>query len=94
MLFRNNSNSYGKYEDGNKLSYKEFQKHFDYHSPDLKIDFDKIYKQMKKLATETIKATHIQIDPNRNKDTFELFGYDFMVDENQKVWLIEVNTNP
>lgn len=89
------SNSYGKYEDGNKLSYKEFQKHFNFHCPEMKIDFEKkIYPQMKKLATDTIKATFLQIDPNKNLHTFELFGYDFMVDENQKVWLIEVNTNP
>lgn len=61
----------------------------------MKIDFEKkIYPQMKKLATDTIKATYIQIDPNKNLHTFELFGYDFMIDENQKVWLIEVNTNP
>lgn len=90
-----NSNSYGKYEDGNKLSYKEFQKHFDFHCPEAKIDFQKrIYPQMKKLATDTIKATYQRIDPNRNLHSFELFGYDFMIDENQKVWLIEVNTNP
>jgi len=25
---------------------------------------------------------------------FELFGYDFIIDEKFKVWLIEVNTNP
>jgi D-alanine-D-alanine ligase-like ATP-grasp enzyme len=25
---------------------------------------------------------------------FEIFGYDFMIDENMKAWLIEVNTNP
>ena len=26
--------------------------------------------------------------------SFELFGYDFFVDSDFKVWLIEVNTNP
>lgn len=49
---------------------------------------------MKKLVTDTVKATYIQIDPHRRHHSFELFGYDFMIDENQKVWLIEVNTNP
>lgn len=28
------------------------------------------------------------------KNTHELFGYDFMIDENYKVWLIEVNSSP
>jgi hypothetical protein len=68
------SNAYGKYEDGNKLSYNEFQKHFDFHCPEMKIQFEKkIYPQMKKLATDTIKATHMQIDKNSNRHSFELF---------------------
>ena len=25
---------------------------------------------------------------------FEIFGYDFMIDNNGKLWLIEINTNP
>ena len=30
----------------------------------------------------------------RRKYCFELFGYDFLIDEDFRVWLIEVNTNP
>jgi tubulin monoglycylase TTLL3/8 len=29
-----------------------------------------------------------------NKNCFEVFGYDFMIDEDLKLYLIEVNTNP
>jgi tubulin monoglycylase TTLL3/8 len=28
------------------------------------------------------------------KNAFEIFGLDFIVDENLKVWLIEVNSSP
>jgi hypothetical protein len=31
---------------------------------------------------------------NKKSTTFEVFGYDFMIDNEFNVWLIEVNTNP
>jgi tubulin--tyrosine ligase len=31
---------------------------------------------------------------NDRKYSFEVFGYDFMIDVEGTVWLIEVNTNP
>lgn len=34
------------------------------------------------------------MDPSRRQNSFEIFGYDFMLDEDMKPWLIEVNTNP
>jgi hypothetical protein len=35
-----------------------------------------------------------QLNPNNKKDCWELFGFDFLIDEDFRVWLIEVNTNP
>ena len=33
-------------------------------------------------------------DLKMDNRSFELFGFDFLVDSNINVWLIEVNTNP
>jgi len=49
---------------------------------------------MKKLATDCIRAVYGKIDPSHRENCFEVFGLDFMIDDNFKVWLIEVNTNP
>jgi len=49
---------------------------------------------MKNMVQDTIKAVSRKVDPNRLNNTFEIFGYDFMIDEDMNPWMIEVNTNP
>lgn len=49
---------------------------------------------MKKLATDSIKATFTAMQKNKKDFSFEIFGLDFLIDECFKVWLIEANTNP
>jgi len=49
---------------------------------------------MKDLIIDTYLAVKQQLNPNKRKNCFELFGYDFLIDEDFRIWLIEVNTNP
>ena len=49
---------------------------------------------MKQLIVRSIFAAKNIIDPQKRKSCFEIFGYDFIIDEDFNLWLIEVNTNP
>ena len=56
---------------------------------------------MKKTATMAIKSVYGSIDTNKLDNSFEvkwyfkkIFGLDYMLDEDFKLYLIEVNTNP
>lgn len=67
-----------------KESFKEY---------DLSVE-DSFMPRMIDLIIDTILSAKTQLNPNKRKDVFELFGYDFLIDEDFRVWLIEVNTNP
>jgi tubulin polyglutamylase TTLL1 len=41
-----------------------------------------------------VSSVHNKLDSNSRTYTFEIFGLDFLIDENLKPWLIEVNCNP
>ena len=84
---------YGKFESGNKLSYQEFQKYLD--SQGIKCDFAKdVTTKIRQLVQDSMRAVSRKMDPHRKNASFEIFGYDFMIDEDLNTWMIEVNTNP
>jgi len=86
---------FGKYESGNKLTYTDLQKYLEVTYSDLDINFNRDFlPQIKALITDTFRATHGKLDPLKRKHTFEVFGYDFMIDKDFHIYLIEVNTNP
>ena len=49
---------------------------------------------MQEIVMLTMNSVKNKINKNNRSNCFELFGYDFMIDNQFKVWLIEVNTNP
>lgn len=55
---------------------------------------DYLVPRIKDLIIDTLLSVKTQLNPNRRKNIFEFLGYDFMIDEDFRVWLIEVNTNP
>jgi D-alanine-D-alanine ligase-like ATP-grasp enzyme len=61
----------------------------------LNICFERdILPQIKKLTADCFRAVWGKIDPFKRINTFEVFGLDFMMDEDFRVYLIEVNNNP
>jgi len=89
------SEDYGKFEMANKLSYSDLQRYLDTHYKEKNLNFlQDVAPQLKALVKDTVQATYLKLDPKHRAYSFEVFGYDFMLDEALKPWLIEVNTNP
>jgi hypothetical protein len=49
---------------------------------------------MRDLIKLSMNSVRYKINSNDRKFCFEVFGYDFMVDSEYDIWLIEVTTNP
>jgi tubulin--tyrosine ligase len=89
------SEDYGKFEPSNKMSYAELQNYITQTYPKHGINFEKdLLSKIKEIVSDSFSSVSQKIDPHRRLNCFELFGFDFMIDEDFHVWLIEANTNP
>ena len=50
--------------------------------------------KIKEIVYITMRSVKEKLNKNKRNHSFEIFGYDFMLDENFNLFLIEINTNP
>jgi hypothetical protein len=90
-----NGEDYGKFESANKMSLEEFQKYLDtHHSKDGINVRQRIMPQISGLMADAVRAAAPRLNPRGIQGCFEVYGFDFMIDSNFRVWMIEVNANP
>lgn len=54
--------------------------------------YSRIKKQMERIIIESLRSVEDMIVGRKN--TLEMYGYDFMIDEDYRPYLIEVNSSP
>lgn len=84
---------YGRYEDGNEMFFDQFRRYLlETHGVTLE---STILPQIKHIVKSCLSTVEPAISTKHLPyQSFQLFGFDFMVDENLKVFLIEINGAP
>ena len=88
------SDKFEKYEEGNEISLNDLQKSL---NTNYKFDVDlkkKIFPKIKNIILISIHSVKKLINRYNREKCFEIFGYDFMFDQQLNPFLIEINTNP
>ena len=93
--FQKYNTNFQKYEKGNEVPFFEFQNFLNENYPKLNYSIkNNLVPQMKEIIKLTMKSIKYKINKNRRNYQFEIFGYDFMIDSEFNLFLIEINTNP
>ena len=95
------SDSYGSVVKGNIVSIRELEETVIREQQQLgdkdkrpRISQGSFMNRIKEIVKITFDSTNSILQKPRRKFAFELFGYDFMIDENLSTWLIEANSVP
>ena len=93
--FQKYNSNFQKFEKGNEVPFYEFQKFIDDNYPEknYKLNID-LMEKIKEIIFITMRSGKDKINKNGRSHQFEIFGYDFMLDSDFNVFLIEINTNP
>lgn len=86
--------NFSKTEQGNEISFEEFQNELNVTTKPIKNFRKEIYPKICNIIRITSNATKSKLNSFINKNSFEIFGYDFLIDCEFNPYLIEINTNP
>ena len=91
--FQKKTSNFEKYEYGNEISYEAFKQFLKEEGfpPD---KFNAMIEDMKFLIKISFKSVSKKIYKTSDVLCFELFGYDFIIDNEFKPWILEINNNP
>ena len=92
--FQKYNSNFGKYEFGNEASFNDLQKNIEANYNN-KVNFKlDIFPKIINIIQFVFESVKYKINPLDRKYSFEIFGFDFMLDCDFDPFLIEVNTNP
>jgi hypothetical protein len=66
----------------------------DYPDAPSDIVYGRIWPEIKRLSKLSLAAAEEHVVSTRINKSFEMFGYDYMIDSDFRPYLIEINTNP
>jgi len=82
---------YSKYEEGNTLPFSSLRDYL-LEKPEYKdsadLIMDKIIARMKEMIIDTMNCAKKHFLKNFKRNQFELFGYDFLIDEDFRTWIL------
>ena len=91
--FQKKSSNFQKFEIGNEISYNDFKNYLIKEDIPLQ-KFDDMINQMKFLIKLSFKSVSHKLIKTSPVLCFEIFGYDFILDKDFKLWILEINNNP
>ena len=92
--FQKYNDNFERYELGNEVSFDDLQNNIEINYNN-KVNFKKdILPKINNIIKFCFQSVKSKINSMNRKYTFEIFGFDFMIDCNFEPFLIEINTNP
>ena len=90
------SKNFSKYEESNEISYKQFIESLNEYKIKEKpeIIFNKIMNKIKDLIQLSMNSVGKKLQGIPNVLSFQIFGYDFIIDNKFNPWILEINDNP
>ena len=85
--------NFSKIEIGNEISFETFQNKLDQRGDGKNFKKD-VFPKIIKIFAISANASKNKINILSRKNCFEIFGYDFILDNNFEPFLLEINTNP